>query len=80
MTDITPVKGQCVFSRQVGPRLLEVYEDEALGYVGYANGEREVSAARPDLVITGLSKKFGDDIPTGDVVSLDAFRQNSQQD
>lgn len=61
MTQVIPAKGKLIIAAQPLPGLLfEVYEDtgpEALGVVGYCNGERSVAAGRADIALRGLQKK-----------------------
>lgn len=75
MTD-TADQGKLMFThRSRTGTLFEVFEapvGDGLGYVGYADGVRSVAAARPDLVLTGLSRKHLGESQTAEVVDFQA--------
>lgn len=73
MTQILPAAGRLIHSTKVGDRMVELYEDtgpENLGFVGYIDGERSVSAVTADMAIRGLSRKLSDDLPTAEIINL----------
>lgn len=73
MTQISPAAGRLIHSTKVGDRVVELYEDtspENLGFVGYIDGQRSVSAVTADLAMAGLSRKLASDLPTATIVPL----------
>lgn len=82
MTD-TADRGKLMFThRSKTGTLFEVFEapaSDGMGYVGYADGVRSVAASRPDLVLTGLSRKHLGTGMTAEVIDFRAAVEAMQK-
>lgn len=78
MTQINRTANPPVYSNTINGILLEVYKDEGLSFIGYANGERSIAASREDVAVRALVKKHVNGLPAGTLVNLNEYKAKRQ--